>query len=443
MFMLNSRYTEARSRCEEALPVALASDDRSAEAHLLNTLGFSMVMLGAQEEGIARLHESRDRAGEAGDLDSVCRAYTNLVTVLPLVGRYTEALAVADEGLAMMREHHVELSAGAVLLGITASVLFRRGAWRQAEAMAQTVLERAVPNGLALFAHLTRVELDIALGDLASAEERLERAVRCAEGTTDPMALADLLAVTAELAICRQDHAEVRSAVSRGLALLENTEEDHLAIRLCALGLRSEADRGRRGRAGSSGTVDLLIRRARDALTGPTACFPEAHANGLTCQAEYNRAVAGRDAGRWAAAAEAWEGLGFPAEACYCRLREAEAAFARRATRLAAVALTAARQHAETLPDPPALLLSQIDDLARRGRIDPTGSRGVEPNRLTPRELEVLSLLGEGRSNRQIGEKLFIAEKTAGVHIGNILMKLAVERRGEAVAKARQLGLLD
>ena len=53
---------------------------------------------------------------------------------------------------------------------------------------------------------------------------------------------------------------------------------------------------------------------------------------------------------------------------------------------------------------------------------------------LTPRELEVLRLLVEGRSNRQIAEQLYISGKTASVHVTNILAKLGVHSRLEAAA---------
>ena len=51
---------------------------------------------------------------------------------------------------------------------------------------------------------------------------------------------------------------------------------------------------------------------------------------------------------------------------------------------------------------------------------------------LTARELEVLSLVAAGQTNRQIGEQLFISEKTASVHVSNILAKLGAAGRGEA-----------
>jgi DNA-binding NarL/FixJ family response regulator len=67
--------------------------------------------------------------------------------------------------------------------------------------------------------------------------------------------------------------------------------------------------------------------------------------------------------------------------------------------------------------------------------------RRVKAAGLTPRELEVLRLLVEGRSNRQIAEQLFISGKTASVHVTNILAKLGVHSRLEAAARARDLGL--
>jgi DNA-binding CsgD family transcriptional regulator/tetratricopeptide (TPR) repeat protein len=65
-----------------------------------------------------------------------------------------------------------------------------------------------------------------------------------------------------------------------------------------------------------------------------------------------------------------------------------------------------------------------------------------EPARLTPREQEVLTLLGQGRTNGQIATLLFISVKTVSVHVSNILAKLQAEGRTEAVAIARRRGLL-
>ena len=62
---------------------------------------------------------------------------------------------------------------------------------------------------------------------------------------------------------------------------------------------------------------------------------------------------------------------------------------------------------------------------------------------LTRRELEVLRLVAQGQTNREVATTLFISEKTAGVHVSNILRKLDLRSRVEASAYAHRLGLLD
>jgi len=77
----------------------------------------------------------------------------------------------------------------------------------------------------------------------------------------------------------------------------------------------------------------------------------------------------------------------------------------------------------------------------------PSGSRTLGPSPggdsfgLSKRELEVLALIAQGRTNREIGDRLFISQKTVGVHVGNILAKLGVSGRVEAAAVAIRLGL--
>ena len=61
--------------------------------------------------------------------------------------------------------------------------------------------------------------------------------------------------------------------------------------------------------------------------------------------------------------------------------------------------------------------------------------------RLSGRELEVLALVAEGLTNREIGTRLYISEKTVGVHVGRVLSKLDVSGRVEAAAVAIRLGL--
>jgi DNA-binding CsgD family transcriptional regulator len=83
-------------------------------------------------------------------------------------------------------------------------------------------------------------------------------------------------------------------------------------------------------------------------------------------------------------------------------------------------------------------------DLVRTIAGDPA-PEGPRPDTfgLSGREREVLVLVAQGRTNREIGERLFISQKTVGVHVGNILAKLEVSGRVEAAAVAIRLGLTD
>jgi DNA-binding NarL/FixJ family response regulator len=98
-------------------------------------------------------------------------------------------------------------------------------------------------------------------------------------------------------------------------------------------------------------------------------------------------------------------------------------------------------------------LRDEIEGLAARARLVLSGSDGApgepvveavpkdDPFGLTPRERQVLVLVAEGRTNREIGDALFMAEKTASVHVSRILAKLDVRSRTEAAAVAHRLGL--
>ena len=99
-------------------------------------------------------------------------------------------------------------------------------------------------------------------------------------------------------------------------------------------------------------------------------------------------------------------------------------------------------------------LVDQIEQLARRGRIrlaaapaERRASTATTPEgvvvALTTREWEVLALVATGHTNREIGEELFISEKTASVHITNAMDKLGALSRYDAAAIATRLGLLD
>ena len=172
------------------------------------------------------------------------------------------------------------------------------------------------------------------------------------------------------------------------------------------------------------------------------------------------------DPGAWGRAVAAWDGLTMLLRPTYARIRHAEACLAMgRDTRADAVALLD-QAHAEARTYGAERLMAMSEGIARRARVDLSpqapGAPGVDeaPGSLvseatgptaatnpvgrlglTDRETEILGLLAAGLTNRQIGERLFISPKTAGVHVSNILGKLDVGSRIQAATLAHRLGL--
>ena len=137
----------------------------------------------------------------------------------------------------------------------------------------------------------------------------------------------------------------------------------------------------------------------------------------------------------WAEAADAF-GYGSRYEQARSRARLAEAQRAAGDLASATESANAAREFAREVGAQP--ILDQLAALAVPVR------RGSEPSTgLTPRESEVLGLLAEGRTNRQIARSLYISEKTVSVHVSNLLAKLGAAGRTEAVAIARKQQLLS
>jgi len=85
---------------------------------------------------------------------------------------------------------------------------------------------------------------------------------------------------------------------------------------------------------------------------------------------------------------------------------------------------------------------SAFDARSASAMVRSLSSPATDRERLTERELEVLRLLARGLSNRAIGKELYISETTVKFHVSNVMRKLLVGRRAEAVYAASKLGLL-
>jgi DNA-binding CsgD family transcriptional regulator len=157
---------------------------------------------------------------------------------------------------------------------------------------------------------------------------------------------------------------------------------------------------------------------------------PEGMAWLARVEAEAVRARTGPDVEAWQRAVDAFAwGGGDLYEEARCRYRLAEALLRAGRREEAAAQARTARATAARLGAGP--LVEALDAL-----------RTTTLPALTARERDVLRLLALGRTNRQIGEELYITTKTASVHVSNILAKLGATTRTEAAALARREGLL-
>jgi DNA-binding CsgD family transcriptional regulator len=233
----------------------------------------------------------------------------------------------------------------------------------------------------------------------------------------------------------------VRAAESRLTAT-----DQLLAAELLATARRAQADGVEFGAidpAAARAEADRLVAELRRVTSGEEPTLPEAEARVLVGLAERGRLERGAgDPSLWATAATGWDALGRPYEAAYARWREGEA-IARAHGSRDELARVLAAAHAAARGVGSLHLADAIERLARRTRVTLPGVAATTaapfPD-LTAREREVLALVANGRTNRQIAETLFITDKTASVHVSNILGKLGAANRGEAAALAHRAG---
>jgi DNA-binding CsgD family transcriptional regulator/tetratricopeptide (TPR) repeat protein/energy-coupling factor transporter ATP-binding protein EcfA2 len=466
------RYRQSRRQAESALGVARRLGLPAEEATVLGTLGFDLAFLGDASSGVAALEEAVAVAGRAGSHDQLARAYQKLAELLagPL-NRLAAAARVTEEGTRRMAELGLGRSYGASLAAVAATTMFRLGRWREAVPVLAAALALRPTGAAAIEVHLARARLAAGQGDLGTALADVETVQRRWTRATAPRYQAPLLTLQAGLALWQGRPADARRAVAAGLALVAGSEDVWLVAPLLWHGLRAEGDRAERARAeGGAGDVgeaeataaDLLADAHRLASRSVDVALPVRDvvaAYVALCEAEFNRVTAAADPQAWAGAAARWNELGHPYPGAYARWREAEVLLScRYRSRRAAEALRTAHEVAVGLGAEP--LCRQVEALARRGRVplaapDPVGVKAPEeepgdpgPGRpgvlssLTRRELQVLELVAEGRSNREVAAGLFISEKTASLHVSHILAKLGVASRGQAGAVAHRLGLV-
>jgi ATP/maltotriose-dependent transcriptional regulator MalT len=457
VLLLNGRMREARERLEEVIPIARRLGARAVEAAAVYALAIVYADLGEHARAIAASREGIRIAEESGSPRDLVSAYINCSQGLDDVGQTEEAIALGVAGIPVADRLGMSRSGGDQLRIQAAWRLLRIGRLAEAERMLQPALENATSPFNIAAAHGNAGRLAVERGELDLVQSHLDRAWELMQRSGGFQLIGPTMAARVLLEIRRGElclaRELAREALDRAAAIPGNLRYN---AELYWLAVRVEAELAERARV--TGDHEAVRASERAAITAVGTISdtvsqvpgdgapPESVAFLALAQAELTRLRAQRDPAPWNAAAERFRAIGAIYPAAYAEFRAAETlALSGAPSSDIAVRLQAAHAVARDIGSRP--FLAEVAELARRTGVR-LADRGADAERdpldglgLTDRELEVLRLLAEGRTNRQIGEELFITAKTASVHVSNILGKLGVTNRAEAGAAAHRLGL--
>jgi DNA-binding CsgD family transcriptional regulator/tetratricopeptide (TPR) repeat protein len=452
-------FAESREHLNTALQAAKTVGDLSEQKLMLVELAWLSVAQGDVAAALDGLDNATQIVLEPENPNVEAWASIGHADVLLQLGDLERAADIAVEGIALAERGGSSLSFRThTLRCVACEALVELGDLTRAAAIVDPFTNE-LPSGDTLDIHAARAALDVRRGNHEAA----------ATYWTDNQQLLGKVASLERRRWFASWHLEYDvwssnpiSSLPDVLAVLEQlvgTDASRLTGPLFVLAARACADAADLARA--TGDPDNLraalqtatgVSKLRDsAAVDPFADHPTpatTTADRRTWNAQWQRLYGKSDAVTWGQAATAWDALTRPHRAAYARWRQAEALLADPAGRPAAadVLRTAARQAAQHVP-----LSIAIHDLARRARIDLSPPGPVVPPEqhapiafgLTERELAVLRLLGEGKTNSEIGAVLYISRKTASVHVTNILRKLGVGTRVQAAALAERADLLQ
>ena len=474
----------AEELAREAVRVAVAVGDDVVEGTALLVLANAMAGRGRTRTADTLFAEASDRLRASRDCDGAARVAHWWANALEFDGAYERAVWVAEEGLVAARTAGVDIRHGDLIRAVLAENLEHLGLWDEALAIAADGFNWGSDLPTEIWSHAVHARIAICRGELDGARRQLEPTERVQAAGPDKVWQAEELM---GLAYAVGDLVRARTHLAEGIAATPTPEREMATwwLLLRALDAETEIAVGARAAGDAAGleAAHDQARRCADLLDANAAAAIAEGGEGplIRALAAWSVALRTRLNGRsepeaWAATVRQLEEIGTVWYTAQARCRLAEALILRGAgPGEVGPVLERARETGRALGTPP--LLGEVERLARVAGIElddgssaggnaaddgagagadamsggaaagsgaSNGAGGVagrDPFGLSPRELEVLALLAAGRTNRQIGDELFISPKTASVHVTHILDKLGVSSRVEAALVASRAGM--
>ncbi len=458
-YLVNPYSPQARLAATEALSLARQAGAAETQVSALCELAMMEANDGRDEAALRLFGEARALAGRSGALRPLVHAAINESHVLEGIGEHERAAQLARDGITSAADYGLARTTGTFLAINVAEPLVSLGRWDEAIVVIEHALALSPPRLNRLALRIVAGGIAVRRGDLATARAVAEATRAVAEATRESFSRSPyrvhragqyyLPQAQLEAEVCAADGrtAQALDVITAMDGQFDLARDRRYAWPLVTTGARicTAAGPAGRDRAVTRQAAELLGRLAE--LAGKMDVVgPVQQAWRLTFTAVTGTGPGGSALAHWDAAIAVWDRLAEPYQAAAALLGAAEAALAAGDRDGAARRLRRAAQLADQLGARP--LSTESAALARHARLDLDAGRAERqpsPDRLglTAREFEVLRLVAAGRSNAEIAAELFIAPKTASVHVSNILAKLGVSSRGEAAAAAHRLRLFD
>ncbi len=442
------RTREAVEILERALAIARAANDESSIVTILAYLAGAHAGLGHSREALAAIESAEAALDRTGVDDDFFAVTTNAPWIWLAIGDFEGAIAASRRAMAMSEERGMDIGGGQWLTAPQSEAEYRLGRWDDALATIAGSARYASAPSPTSTQQAVLARIHAGRGDHPAARVAALEALRLARPTAMEESIEARSAMT-WVDILGGDAAAAATGLRAASQAWAKTVDRYWRSELAWLAAWSAnllANRRDRG------TGDALAELAADAVE--LGRERGNYRDGIDPKLDLADALLAEYSGRgdpvpWAKAAVQLERVGYLPLAVIARQGEAESHLRAGSPGSAEPAIRRALEHVDAMGA--TALREPIERLARAARVSLDRSDEADaPSRPTPpadpwglstREREVLALVAEGRTNREIGDALFISDKTASVHVTHILVKLGVSSRTEAALLAARAGI--